>query len=231
MMTAAVLFGGSTGHAQPKPKNPTAPTLLAGVTTPTLKCGGFAKAKAKVQNEGPFAFEGKLRFGSTLTPITVGKDKTEEFALDGDALSCAGPLSLSVALLHKDPIKAPTPIATKTFNATRVNYSQPTDKFTVANYDGFLGVVLPTTTTGDKGFVCGQPMSVTVVNKLIKEGKPAAIAVTLQGGSKKVAASYAGGSSTTVSFDTLNCDQGVALLTVQIDGGTLVKIPVESVQF
>lgn len=230
MVTTAVVLAGSTGHAQPKPKNPTGATLAAGLTPPTLKCSGFAKAKAKVGNEGPFAFEGRLRFGSTLTPITVGKGKVEEFALDGDALSCAGPLSLSVALLHKDPLK-PTPIDSKTFDATRVNYTLATDKFTSPNHDGFLGVSLPTTSTGDKGFVCGQPMTVTVTNKLIKEGKPAPIAVTLQGGSKKVTATYAGSSTTAVTLDTLNCNQGVALLTVQLDGGALIKIPVESVQF
>jgi hypothetical protein len=227
-MTAAVLLGGSAGHAQSKAKGP---SLAAGLTTPTLKCGGFAKARAKVTHDGPFTFEGQLRFGSTVTPITVGKGKTEDFELAGDALACAGPLSLSVALLHKDPTKAQIPIATKTFPATRVNYSQPTDKFAVPNFDGFLAVSLPTTSTGDKGFVCGQPMVVTVHNKLVKEGKSAPMGVTLQVGAKKVAATYPGNSSTEVTLDTLDCAQGVPPFTVQIDGATLVKILVESVQF
>lgn len=235
MMTAAVLLGGSAGHAQSKPKGPGAPSLAGTLTTPMLKCSGFAKAKASVKNDTPFAFEGQLRFGSTLTPITVGKDKTEELELAGDALSCAGPLSLSVALLHKDPIKAHTPIATKTFAATRVNYTAPNEKFTVPNLDGFWALSLPMTTAGNYGYVhgfaCGQPMTVTLVNKLVKAGKPAAITVTLQGGAKKVAASYAGDSSTQVTLDTLNCDQGAALLTLQVEGGAVVKIPVESIQF
>ena len=151
MISAAVFFGGSEGHAQPNTKAGPAPSLQISLPATALKCSGITpvQAKAVVKNEdsgfGAKAFDGNLRFGSTLLPIAVAPGKAEAFSIDGDALNCLAPLRLSVSLLPKNP--AQPPIVTRTLSAKSVDYDLPSEKFKLPGYDGFLGLTLPATAT------------------------------------------------------------------------------------
>jgi hypothetical protein len=234
MMSATVLLGGSRGHAQPSAKAGPAPSLQISLPALALKCSSITpvQVKALVKNEdsgfGAKAFDGNLRFGSTLLPIAVAPAKTEAFNVDGDALNCLAPLRLSVSLLPKKPTEPP--IITRTLSAKSVDYDLPSEKFKVPGYDGFLGLTLPATATG-KGFACGQPMQVTVVNKLVKEGKPTAMNVGfLTGFGPAVPVTYPGNSSAQATLGALQCDKGVPGLIMQAEGIDF-KIPVALVQF
>jgi hypothetical protein len=234
MMSAAVLLGGSEGHAQPSAKAGPPPSLQISLPAMALKCSSITQvqAKAVVKNEdsafGAKAFDGNLRFGSTLLPIAVAPGKAEAFNIDGDALNCLAPLKLSVSLLPKNSTQPP--IVTRSLSAKSVDYDLPSEKFKVPGYDGFLGLTLPATATG-KGFACGQPMQITVTNKLVKEGKPAAMKVGfLTGFGPAVPVTYPGNSTTQGNLGALQCDKGVPGLIMQAEGNDF-KIPVALVQF